>query len=55
MILQILHRGRLTCRIGKAGLYELAKHSVVYPIESHVVKDMVKYQVCSIGRDIGYV
>ena len=33
---------------------QLAEHLIIYPVESHVVKDTVKYQVSSIDGDVGY-
>ena len=54
MILQILHCGSFACRIRQAGFYKLAEHLIIYPVESHVVKDTVKYQVSSIDGDVGY-
>lgn len=54
MILRILHCGSFACRIRQTGFYKLAEHLIVYSVESYVIKDMVKYQVCSIDGYVGY-
>ena len=54
MILQILHCRSFACRIRQTGFYKLAEYLIIYPVESHAVKDTVKYQVRSIDRDVGY-
>ena len=54
MILQIFHCGSFACRIRQAGFYKSAEHLIIYTVESHVVKDTVKYQIRSIDGDVRY-
>ena len=48
MVLQILYRGRFARGIGQTGLYQLPEHGVLYPVEAHIVKYAVQYQISTI-------
>ena len=49
------HRSRRACRIRQTGLYRLAEDFILYTVEPYVVKYTVKYQICSVDADVGYV
>ena len=52
VVLQVLHRRSLACRVGKARLHQLSEDGILNLVEPHNVENMVKKQVGTVQEHI---